>query len=477
MHPRLGDGHGLLLHRLVDCHAIVLPHLVELINAHEAAVGEDHRPGLEAALPRLGVGRDGRRESNAGGALAGGAHSEGSDAHGAAQELGLGRGGVANHENVDVPAEVGAVGEVLLAAREELQGEGLLDDVMAVDGGTDAAPQDVEDIGTLPQGADGAHVVRGEDEAVRVPAKDPHVVGKDGRGEHPRRAPLPGRCCRQGAIHAHDLNAIPRLDLVHQVVIEYQVHRPRELSHGSSLRHLLQRDGLVVLVHAQPELRLQRVSLLILRWVAAGRQLHHLIGQLPSRRVDLRQPQLGIGGVDVAPRLVRPRRRAVVDALYDLGLHAAHLHGHPLDADETPEAGGAQLARTDGPGTDGTPQRHPHPHVVLVVPRALLQRDVVSRRLQGANVSQRIAKEGVREAGIVGAQVREGDAEAGVADEGAPDASRGVRGGALATAPAAGTPPDVIIDGGADALGVGESLLTEEVVVLGSELEEGVGHG
>jgi hypothetical protein len=62
--PRLRDGHGLLLEGLVDRDAIVLIHLVELVDADDAAIGNHHRPGLEAPLARLRVGAHGRREPN-----------------------------------------------------------------------------------------------------------------------------------------------------------------------------------------------------------------------------------------------------------------------------------------------------------------------------------------------------------------------------------------------------------------------------
>ena len=41
--------------------------------------------------------------------------------HDGADELGLGDGGVADHEHVDVATEMGAVGEVLLVAAQQLQ--------------------------------------------------------------------------------------------------------------------------------------------------------------------------------------------------------------------------------------------------------------------------------------------------------------------------------------------------------------------
>ncbi|TNN32941.1 hypothetical protein EYF80_056899 [Liparis tanakae] len=68
----------------------------------------------------------------------------------------------------------------------------------------------------------------------------------------------------QAAVGADGLHAVARLHQVHQVVVQDDVHGARQLAGRRLLRHLLHRDGLVVLVHRQPELRLQGVVLLVL---------------------------------------------------------------------------------------------------------------------------------------------------------------------------------------------------------------------
>ena len=47
----LGNGDGLLLHDLVDGRAVCVHHLVKLINAADAAVGQDQRSSLQHHLP------------------------------------------------------------------------------------------------------------------------------------------------------------------------------------------------------------------------------------------------------------------------------------------------------------------------------------------------------------------------------------------------------------------------------------------
>jgi len=42
MDARLGNGHSALFHHLVDGCAIDIAHLVELIDADDAAIGQDH---------------------------------------------------------------------------------------------------------------------------------------------------------------------------------------------------------------------------------------------------------------------------------------------------------------------------------------------------------------------------------------------------------------------------------------------------
>lgn len=68
----------------------------------------------------------------------------------------------------------------------------------------------------------------------------------------------------QAAVRSDDLDSVSGFDHVHQVVVQDDVHRARQLSSGGFLWHLLHRNGLVVLVDGQPKLRLQRVVLLVL---------------------------------------------------------------------------------------------------------------------------------------------------------------------------------------------------------------------
>ena len=67
---RQGLRNYLLLHGLVYSYTVLLAHLVELIDAHDALVCEHHRPPLEVELPSARVLRDCRGEARSGRALA-----------------------------------------------------------------------------------------------------------------------------------------------------------------------------------------------------------------------------------------------------------------------------------------------------------------------------------------------------------------------------------------------------------------------
>lgn len=87
---------------------------------------------------------------------------------------------------------------------------------------------------------------------------------------------------RQAAVGSHHLHSVPGFDGVHQVVVQDDVHRARQLAGGGFLRHLLHSDGLVVLVAGEAKLCLQRVVLLILARTDTGN-----IRELKWRTVQL----------------------------------------------------------------------------------------------------------------------------------------------------------------------------------------------
>mmetsp|Transcript_22485 Transcript_22485/g.57301 ORF Transcript_22485/g.57301 Transcript_22485/m.57301 type:complete len:290 (+) Transcript_22485:1028-1897(+) len=150
VHAGLVDGDALLLHGLVDRHAVGEGHLVELIDADEVPVREDHGAGLKGEVLRPGLADHRRRKANATGATARCADGAGREVHDEAKHLRLATGRVANQQHVDVAAEVRAVGQVLLRAADHLQEHTSLDALVAADGRREGACEQVE--GVLPRG-------------------------------------------------------------------------------------------------------------------------------------------------------------------------------------------------------------------------------------------------------------------------------------------------------------------------------------
>lgn len=68
----LGDGDGLLLHHLVDGRAVGVGHLVELVDAADALVGEHQGSALQGHLAGHGVLHYGGGQTHAGRAATGG---------------------------------------------------------------------------------------------------------------------------------------------------------------------------------------------------------------------------------------------------------------------------------------------------------------------------------------------------------------------------------------------------------------------
>ena len=128
LNPRLGNRNGLLFHRLMNCHLIVLVHLIKLIDATNPIVGQHERSGLDAELSRVLIAHDGGGESGGGGGLAGGVDAAvGEEAVDVLEELGLGGGGVADDADVDVAAEADAFGGGFVYAAEEHEEDAAFD--------------------------------------------------------------------------------------------------------------------------------------------------------------------------------------------------------------------------------------------------------------------------------------------------------------------------------------------------------------
>ena len=123
-------------------------HLVELVDAADAAIGQDERARFQHKLPGLRVARDVGRETDSRGAFAAGVNTTRGDPVHVGEQLGLGGGRVAAEEHVDVAAVLWAASlvEGLVGAAEELKEDPLLHVVHLVDRRSQGARQEVIDV-------------------------------------------------------------------------------------------------------------------------------------------------------------------------------------------------------------------------------------------------------------------------------------------------------------------------------------------
>mmetsp|Transcript_38657 Transcript_38657/g.60410 ORF Transcript_38657/g.60410 Transcript_38657/m.60410 type:complete len:484 (+) Transcript_38657:192-1643(+) len=137
----LGDRDRLLLHHLVDRRPVVLVHLVELVDAADAPVGQHQGAALQAQVPRRGVAGHRRRQAHAAAALTCGVHAARRGPGDVLEQLALGHPGVPHQQHVHVPADPHAVRQLPRHPAHQHEQQGLFDVLVAVDLGGDGAGQ------------------------------------------------------------------------------------------------------------------------------------------------------------------------------------------------------------------------------------------------------------------------------------------------------------------------------------------------
>mmetsp|Transcript_41672 Transcript_41672/g.79644 ORF Transcript_41672/g.79644 Transcript_41672/m.79644 type:complete len:490 (+) Transcript_41672:722-2191(+) len=401
---RLGNGDGLLLHRLVDGHAVLGAHLVKLVDAHHAAVRKHHGSRLQRVLAGPRVPNDGGGESGSGGSLPGGVHRDGRRLVHKLQELGLGGGRVPEQQHVDVPAQANAVRENLARAAKEQAGHRCLDVVHAEDGGRDSVSKLLDDVGLRGKLLELRLLRRREyGLAARVAVEallQPHRADVRLLDGHPSPDVAP-RLGRLGdGKDAHDGDARAGHDALHERAVNHQLHVPRKLTHGHVLRVLLQLEALHVDVlgplweHGE---RVQRARLL---------------------------PRVGVGGARVAgarhhgaaePGLARHHACVLAGAALQgdvrrLGHRLVGLDDNAGEHHQLGDVVGRELA--NGAGVLGTVQQHLDGvrgggGAVLVVHLLRAQRlhQLACRKLQQGEVLSRVAAQRLRERAVVRDQV------------------------------------------------------------------------
>ena len=142
----LGDRHRLLLHDFVDRDAVHIRHLVKLVNAHDAAIRQNHSTRLETPLTCFAIGRDGCSQTNTTAATARRGNRQRRRVQHEAQHLTLGGGWITHHEDVDIATNVCAICEVLLLATEEHEQDGALQVVVPKDGRSERLGEQVKHV-------------------------------------------------------------------------------------------------------------------------------------------------------------------------------------------------------------------------------------------------------------------------------------------------------------------------------------------
>mmetsp|Transcript_47990 Transcript_47990/g.117712 ORF Transcript_47990/g.117712 Transcript_47990/m.117712 type:complete len:337 (-) Transcript_47990:680-1690(-) len=257
--PRLGDGDRLLFHRLVDGRAVLLVHLVELIDQAQAAVRQHHRPTLQCPLPSGVVLLHRGRQSDPGGALTSGVHHTVEGLLHVLQHLGLGTAGVSQQQHVDVTAEPVALVPLLRDTTKHRHTQRRLRMLTPVNRRRDR-PDDFR-----PDAPGGGQVVQ----PVKIRVADAlqaggravdNVVCLDDRVEHGEAVTNRGKSGVDDLVGPHHLNEIARLDLVHQISGENHLLRSWGTARGHRPRRFLQRDLLVVAVETVLPVHLEGTS-------------------------------------------------------------------------------------------------------------------------------------------------------------------------------------------------------------------------
>ncbi|GIX63289.1 ubiquitin fusion degradation protein 1 [Babesia caballi] len=279
-YPGLGDGDRLLLHGLVDRDAVLVGHLVELVDAADAHVGEHQGSALQRPLAAGRVAPQPRGETHRGGALSGGEHASRRRFVHIGQELRLAQPGVAHEEDVDVTPDAVRGGRrrrrvwlcggrrarcgccrghrraiallrrgTLADAPEERAAYGRLGSLLPEDRRRHRGDQPLADARVLGQVFDVLHVLRRQvllDALVRLHL---HRDGLQLRLEHGEAVLDVQRDVVPALVDGQRLDHVARTARVHEVAREDDDALPRRPPRVHRLGRLLDGNLLVVVIH------------------------------------------------------------------------------------------------------------------------------------------------------------------------------------------------------------------------------------
>mmetsp|Transcript_14169 Transcript_14169/g.30977 ORF Transcript_14169/g.30977 Transcript_14169/m.30977 type:complete len:625 (+) Transcript_14169:188-2062(+) len=193
--PGLGHRYLLLLHGLQQSVPVGPGGFVELVDAADALVGEHQGPRLDGHLP-VGVPAQGHGEPGFGGGVSGDVDAPVRGSFGGQEHLALAHAGISHHEDVDVAPQGGVAGGEDGGSAEEGEEHSRLDAVVAHDGGTEGAHEEIEGEGAavrhgsdfgvgVGQGADASELFGGERDGLGsggASSRAPASLAAGGRG-------------------------------------------------------------------------------------------------------------------------------------------------------------------------------------------------------------------------------------------------------------------------------------------------------
>mmetsp|Transcript_31221 Transcript_31221/g.70703 ORF Transcript_31221/g.70703 Transcript_31221/m.70703 type:complete len:434 (+) Transcript_31221:1091-2392(+) len=230
----------------MDRGAVLVVHLVKLVDEADAVVGEHHRAALQAPLAAL-VLRHRSRETHGTRALPGGVDGPGEGLLHVLEELRLGQARVAHDQDVDVAADAVLPGALLPAAAHHRHGDGRLNVTHPEDGRRDGGDDALADVRALGQLEDLLCLLVSDLEYLGV-SLAVHVHGLDLRAEHGEAGASVRSRIVQAAIDARHLEVVAGSDGVHLVASQDHVLRAGHLPRLDAAGALLQRDLLEVAV-------------------------------------------------------------------------------------------------------------------------------------------------------------------------------------------------------------------------------------
>ncbi len=243
-----GDGDGLLFHGFVDGGAVLVVHLVELVDEAGALVGEDEGAAFERPFGREGVAAHAGGETDGAGTLACGEDGAVGGFFDVFQDLRFGGSGIAEEEDVDVAADFVLALGFFADAAEEGECDCGLDVGVTVDAGSDGGDDLIADMGVARQRSDLTLVFVGQTETGHLVMCLDYVVCFEDGGEDGETVAIVELSVVVVAVNASDFDLFSRLGRIDQIPEEDDFSMTRQTAGGYRSWRLLESEFLIVAV-------------------------------------------------------------------------------------------------------------------------------------------------------------------------------------------------------------------------------------